>query len=140
MSTLKFGFILGLIGGVTGVLNLANDIPYLKALASPGWFVAKIFGKACVGAFQGACSAKEVPTTIVAVSVGNGIVYAIAGALLGWGFKAIFSSKSSPSTDENQKSSEQKTIIEIVQKQSRENKEDKRSQSKAIVSSKINKK
>ena len=142
MSSLKFGMTLGLIGAVTGVLNLANDIPYLKALAAPGWYVATAFGKACIGSFLVGCSAKELATTIVAVSVGNGLVYAIGGALLGWGFKALFSSSSS----ENK---EQKTVIQVIQpviqqpveKQivKEQKKEEKRPQSKAIVSKKIRK-
>ncbi len=144
MSALKFGMTLGLIGAVTGVLNLANDIPYLKAMAAPGWFVATLFGKACIGSFLGGCSAKEVATTIVAVSVGNGLVYAISGALIGWGFKSLFSSSSS-------EEKEQKTqIIQVVQPVIQQPvtktivketiKEEKRPQTKAVVSTKLTKK
>lgn len=93
MGALKFGLTLGLIGGVTGVLNLANDIPYLRALAAPGWYVATMFGKVCIGTFLSECSARAVATTIVAVGVGNGLVYAVGGALLGWGWKWLTSSK-----------------------------------------------
>jgi flagellar biosynthesis component FlhA len=107
-------------------------------MAAPGWLVATMFGKACIGSFLGACSAKEAATTIVAVSVGNGLVYAIAGALLGWGFKVLFSSKSS--NDESSNTPQQKTIIQLIQKPVSPQKEDKRPQSKAVVSTKLNKK
>ena len=135
---------LGLIGAVTGVFNLANDIPYLKVMAAPGWFVATLFGKACIGSFLAECSAKQLATTIVAVSVGNGLVYAIGGALIGWGFKSLFSSSSS-----NEENKEQRTqIIQLVQPViqqptpiiKEQKKEEPRPQNKAKVSTKVNKK
>lgn len=134
MGALKFGLTFGLIGAVTGVFNLANDIPYLKALAAPGWFVATLFGKACIGTFLGGCSAKQVATTIVAVSVGNGLVYTIVGALIGLGFKSIFNSKSEPSEP-----TEQKTVVQIIQTPVKKIK-DERPKSKALVTTKIEKK
>ncbi len=144
MSSLKFGLTLGLIGAVAGVFNLANDIPYLKALAAPGWYVASFFGKACIGSFIAECSAKELATTIVAVSVGNGLVYAIAGALIGWGFKSLFSSKSSSSENSDQKPQQ---VVQIIQPVIREQppvkeqkRDEKRPQTKAVVSTKITKK
>ena len=146
MGALKFGLTLGLIGAVTGVLNLANDIPYLKAMAAPGWFVALAFGKACIGTFLGGCSAKELATTIVAVSVGNGLVYAIGGALIGWGFKALFSSSSSNEENKEQKTQIIQVVQPVIQQQApktiikEQKKEEKRPQTKAVVSTKLTKK
>lgn len=145
MGALKFGLTLGLIGAVTGVFNLANDIPYLKALAAPGWYVASLFGKSCVG-FLGACTAKELATTIVAVSVGNGLVYAIGGALIGWGFKALFSSSSSNEENKEQKTQIIQVVQPVIQQQApktiikEQKKEEKRPQTKAVVSTKLTKK
>ena len=147
MSALKFGLTLGLIGGVTGVLNLANDIPYLKAMASPGWFVANLFGKTCIGTFLGECSAKQLATTIIAVGVGNGIVYAIGGALIGWGFKSLFSSK--PKENSENTDNQKPQIIQVVQPiiqqpiqkeivNDKKKRED-RPKTKALVSTKLNK-
>ncbi|MGV8142310.1 MAG: hypothetical protein ACP5NS_01595 [Candidatus Pacearchaeota archaeon] len=146
MSALKFGLTLGLIGAVTGVFNLANDIPYLRAMAAPGWLVATAFGKACIGTFLGGCSAKQLATTIVAVSVGNGLVYAIGGALIGWGFKALFSSSKSDTEIPEQKTQIVQVIQPVMQapvanpivKETK--REEKRPQAKAVVSTKVRKK